>query len=112
MKLWRRPPDSGPGKPLVFLHPAGVQLDVGTPDSEDLETDVGAPGEPGPHIAGVAGPGVAGVAGQEPADREPGLVEERSGGRKELGGCGSLHGNLDSVSIFGRRTCSAGDSAR
>ena len=67
---------------------------MGSADGEDLEAELGAPGEPRPQVAGIASAGVSGVAGQEPADGEAGLIEERCGRGNELSGCGSVHGNL------------------
>ena len=44
--------DGGPGQVPLLLHPAGVQLDVGATNGEDLEAHLGAPGELGPPVAG------------------------------------------------------------
>ncbi len=46
--------DGGASQVLLLLHPAGIQLDMGPTDGEDLEAHKGAPGEPRPQVAGVA----------------------------------------------------------
>lgn len=75
--------DRPPG-PAELLELAGVQLQVGPASRQRVKADVGAPGQPGPKVAGVGRPGGLVLVGREEAGHERPEVVDGGCRRGEL----------------------------